>query len=226
MAKALGPAWSVAGLAFIRWCARPSVLHTPPQSHSPCHEDAILDQEDRNDAEVSSSLSAHRSRRPSSPPLAALLRDLPPVPRLEDYVMRPARVITPAKRPRNRRYVSLEKYKQRWRVNVSLPAGVHGAQTHHRDTPPHSKPPRAAALRPQVPKPCMTSLGGSTPPASGRPVSRASTSRVRRGGPLAAGLGGIQDRRRRDLPQPPGGHYAHENGGGALGLASTSHLCC
>jgi hypothetical protein len=80
----------------------------------------------KNDAEASSS-----RRIPLSPPPVALLRELPPAPRPEDYLTQPTRVIVPPKRQRwNRRYVPLEECERRWRDNEgidhnndSLPSG-------------------------------------------------------------------------------------------------------
>jgi hypothetical protein len=98
------------------------------------------------------------------PPPVALLRELPPATRPEDYVMRPTRVVAPAGQRRNRRYVLLEECEQWWRDNedinhnnVFLPAGrylnrarvpIPPVPTRLGLAPPHLEPPRGTALRP------------------------------------------------------------------------------
>jgi hypothetical protein len=59
----------------------------------------------KNDREASSS---RGTRRAPSPPTAALLRQLPLVPRLEDYVGRGVTIDASPPRERDRRYVRLE----------------------------------------------------------------------------------------------------------------------
>jgi hypothetical protein len=131
MAKALGPARAVVGQAFIRWCARPSVSHTPPQNpHCRAMKMPSWLKKTKNDGEASSSSFVHRHRRPSSPPPALLLGNLPPAPRPEDYVQRSDHVVANDAAPRwDRCYVPIDECKWRWRHgegidhhDVSLPA--------------------------------------------------------------------------------------------------------
>jgi hypothetical protein len=84
----------------------------------------------KNNAEAISTSSVHLGHGPLSPPPAALLRQLPPAPRLEDYLTRPARIIACPRRQRSRRYVPLKECEQLWEANwgvdhpdVSLPHG-------------------------------------------------------------------------------------------------------
>jgi hypothetical protein len=59
------------------------------------HEDVVLAEEDEDEAESLPSRSARRNRdrMPPSLPPVALLRQLPPVPWLQDYVTRPMHII-------------------------------------------------------------------------------------------------------------------------------------
>jgi hypothetical protein len=65
----------------------------------------------KNDREASSTRGTRQSGRAPSPPTsAALLRQLPPAPRPEDYVRRGATINESPPRQRDRRYVRLEEY--------------------------------------------------------------------------------------------------------------------
>jgi hypothetical protein len=63
----------------------------------------------KNDHEASTSRSVCRGRRAPFPPPAVLLRLLPPAPRPQDHVTRPARAVaTRPRQERDRRYVPKE----------------------------------------------------------------------------------------------------------------------
>jgi hypothetical protein len=87
----------------------------------------------KNDGEASFSSSARHRYTLSSLPPVLLLRDLPPVPRPNDYLQQPGQVVLDDDAPnRDRCYVLVDECERRWQDGegidhnvLSLPIGWH-----------------------------------------------------------------------------------------------------